>query len=140
MVVYSSTLWSIVFLFKWSYEIGYSRAWIFQKYLKIACGISWDYIKIKSNFQGQSRKNHEEFALVLVFSFGILKRCHTILQDFQGWSFGLFRISKGNVTNLEISVVFSKKYVFFMVFSYKHLLRFLVKKGMVLSAIHIPVR
>ena len=41
----------------------------------------------------------------------IPKRCQTIFQDFQVSSFVWSRISKGEITNLEIPVVFPKQYV-----------------------------
>ena len=50
--------------------------------------ISWENSKVqlkkKWNFQGCCRKIHVEFPWVLVFELGILKGCHTILQNFQG--------------------------------------------------------
>ena len=53
--------------------------------------IAWGEIRNKWNFRGQSRKNHKEFGF-------IPKRSHTIVQDFQGWTFVLSGISKGEVT------------------------------------------
>ena len=65
-------------------------------------------LKSKLNFQGCSRKAHVEFPWVLIFDFGVLKGCHTILQNFQGWKIVFSGISKGKVTNLKIPGGFQK--------------------------------
>ena len=50
-----------------------------------------------------NKKNHKEFGF-------IPNRCHVTLHDFLKMnSFVLFRISKGEITNLEISVACFRK-------------------------------
>ena len=59
--------------------------------------------EITKIFRGNREKNHKEFGF-------ISSRCHIILQDLLGMnSFVLFRISKGETTNLEIPVAFFQK-------------------------------
>ena len=62
-------------------------------------------------FSGVIKKKHVEFPGALVSSIKISKRCITILQSFQGWSFVLSEISSSKVRNLNIPGVFSKKYI-----------------------------
>ena len=57
----------------------------FSRGIKKICGNSRGKLKKKWKFQGNSRKSHVEFPLLLVFDLGISKACHTILQNFQGW-------------------------------------------------------
>ena len=59
--------------------------------------------EITKIFRGNREKKHKEFGF-------ISSRCHIILQDLLGMnSFVLFRISKGETTNLEIPVAFFQK-------------------------------
>ena len=48
---------------------------------------------------------------VLVFGLGISKGCHTILENFQGWSFAFSKISEGKVANLKIPGFFFQNFV-----------------------------
>ena len=50
-------------------------------------------------------------SLVLVFDLKISNGCNKILQNFQGWSSDLFASSRGTIRNVEMSRLFSKKYV-----------------------------
>ena len=72
------------------------RAWNFQGYWRKNMRKLLESIKKKWNFLGCFKKNME-FPWVLVFDFGISKKCHshTILQNFLGWKLVFFEISKG---------------------------------------------
>ena len=86
----------------WNFK-GYwkNRIWKFQGSTKKKKGISRD------DQENIMRNFHGSWFMV----FGIFKWCNTILWNFQGWSFVLSGSSKAKATNLQISEVFSKKYV-----------------------------
>ena len=76
-----------------------------------ACENCRGQLKNKWYFQGFSRKTHVKFPWVLAFDLGVSRRCHTILQNLQGWKLVFSGISKGKVTDLKVPGGISEKYI-----------------------------
>ena len=72
----------------------------------------WRLIKNEEEFPGVTKKKPCGISRGLGFWHrGISKGCNTILQNFQGWSFGLPGISRGKVKKRRIPGWFLKKNV-----------------------------
>ena len=93
---------------KKSTQVGWGH-WISRGIEETACENSRSQLKKMWNFQGHSRKIHVEFPWLLVFNFGVSKRCPIILQNFQELKIVFSRISKVKVTNIKIPGSFFRK-------------------------------